>query len=181
MARGTLDYLRQQILLRLERSGRSQADLAKAVGHSPSWLSMILTGKRALQIAEIDRIAQFLEAPPSALFEDPDLDPALLLKPAEGAKKSAEGAKNAPPSIPRAASYYEARLRNQREIIARYIHTIERQQRAIDAVAALLQPAVEALEQVAPIDTPHRADRHGATGRGADRSRRDRSAGAGRR
>jgi transcriptional regulator with XRE-family HTH domain len=172
MARGTLDHLRRQILRRLKQSGATQGELAKAVGHSGGWLSMILRGQREIKFAEIDRIAAFLEVSPSALFEDPDLDSSVLQ---EGTQHAAA------PSDPRSALVADARLREQRAIIARQAQALDRHQRTIDDVLSFLQPAVRALAQLAPLESARPQDRRVAAGRRADQSKRTRSAGGGRR
>jgi transcriptional regulator with XRE-family HTH domain len=169
--RGSLDHLRRQILLRLERSGATQTELAAAVGHTGSWLSMILRGQRGIQLPEIDRIAAFLEVSPSALFEDPDLDPSLLI----GAEKNDAASKN------RGTTEGAARLQQQREIIARQIQTIDQYARSIDYALSLIEPAVRALERLATVQPARATDRRAAPRRGADRSKRARSrAGGGR-
>lgn len=176
MARGTLDHLRRQILRRLELSGGTQAELARAAGHSGPWLSMILRGRRGIQITEIDRIAAFLEVTPAALFEDPDLDPSLLpaRDPVEVPSHASSSARTRS-----ATAHSAARLQQLRQIIARHQQTIDRQQRTIDYVLSVLQPAVGALEQLAPMESARSADRGPATRRRTDRSGRDRSAGNG--
>jgi len=171
--RGSLDHLRRQILLRLERSGATQTELAAAVGHTGSWLSMILRGQRGIQLPEIDRIAAFLEVSPSALFEDPDLDPSLLI----GAEQNDAASKNRGTTTAEGA----ARLHQQRDIIARQLQTIDQYARSIDYALSLIEPAVRALERLATVQPARAKDRRAAPRRGADRSKRARSrAGGGR-
>lgn len=58
--------------MRLKQKGARPRHLARAVGKTESWISQILSGKRAPRLDQmIDRIAEYLECAPSALFEDP--------------------------------------------------------------------------------------------------------------
>lgn len=66
----TLDLLRKNILARLRERGERQGDLAKGVGKSDAWISQVLTGKRAIRLNLIDRVAEYFECDLDALFAD---------------------------------------------------------------------------------------------------------------
>jgi transcriptional regulator with XRE-family HTH domain len=66
----TLDLLRKNILARLRERGERQGDLAQGVGKSDAWISQVLTGKRAIRLNLIDRVAEYFECDLDALFAD---------------------------------------------------------------------------------------------------------------
>jgi len=132
----TIDRLRRQIQRLLKQRGATQAQLAAAVGHSAAWLSMILRGRRDIQISEIDKIAAFLEVTPARLLDDPDHEPILLRAILEEEAKT-----YGTPADPSGTTHpLIQRLQHQREIIARYAQTIARQQRTIAYVLSQIGP-----------------------------------------
>jgi transcriptional regulator with XRE-family HTH domain len=170
--RNTLDFLRRQITRRLALNGATQAQLARAVGHTSQWLSMILRGKRGIRIVEIDKIAAFLECPPAALFEDPDLDAALIL---DASRKAVQH--GAPSAHARFSAHVAAqRLLQQREIITRLEHTIAHKQRTIDFFLGAVQPAIRVLEGLDPLESARAEDRRAPLRRSPHRSHRARTA-----
>jgi len=177
VARSTLDHLREQIRRRLKQKGLTQRQLAEAVGHSGPWLSMILRGRRGIQIPEIDAIAAYLEATPSALFDDPDYDPRLN----EGSGKAAQHGTSSPTRFPTPRT--DGRLIEQlREIITRQQQALDRQQHAIEHVLGhCLHPAIEFLGETVHQVSAAPGDRLEPVRRRGDRSKRPRSATPGRR
>jgi transcriptional regulator with XRE-family HTH domain len=137
VASGTLNTLRRQVLLRLAQSGTTQGDLAKAVGKSASWLSMVLRGKREIRFAEIDQIAAYFKVSASTLFTDPD----LAVRPGKEERHAT-----------RPLSYQAARIKQQQELIERQQTIIEHQQRTVDDAFSHLRPLVSALEKIASVD-----------------------------
>lgn len=52
---------RRQIKVRLAALGRTQSDLAEAVGRTTSWVSQVLSAKRGITVDAIERIAQYFK------------------------------------------------------------------------------------------------------------------------
>jgi transcriptional regulator with XRE-family HTH domain len=71
----TLDRLRANITMRLRLKGVRQGQMAKALGMTDSWISMILSGRRAVSLQLIDRLAEYFECAPAALFDALDETP----------------------------------------------------------------------------------------------------------
>lgn len=64
------DYTRMEdvewIRRGLQKPGKTQAGLAKALGRDPSVVSKILTGQRAVKASELQKIQTYLDTPPDA-------------------------------------------------------------------------------------------------------------------
>jgi transcriptional regulator with XRE-family HTH domain len=71
----TLDRLRANITWRLQIKGVRQGQMAKALGMTDSWISGVLSGKRAISFELIDRLADYFECAPAALFDALDETP----------------------------------------------------------------------------------------------------------
>lgn len=154
----------------------TRAELARTVGHSAQWLSMLLHGKRGIRLEDIDRIARVLEVTTAGLFEDPDLDPGLS-QPYGTRPEVARHAK----SSTRSSASTEARLREQSEIIARQHFTIEQQQRTLEEMLSYLRPIVASLERLVAVTPATREDSRGPETRSTERSRPARTGGGRRR
>ena len=71
--------VRQRIRQLLEDRGQTNRALGKWLGHGDQWVSNLLAGRFALSLDEIDRVAAFLNVPPSEIIrlsDDPwELNP----------------------------------------------------------------------------------------------------------
>lgn len=64
--------VRQRIKRLLEDRGKTQRALARFLGHSDQWASNLLRGEFTLSLDEIDRVAAFLNVPPSEIVRVSD-------------------------------------------------------------------------------------------------------------
>lgn len=62
--------LPQRVRTLLAARGQKPADVARAVGKSPSWASLVLAGKRDIPLLMVDAVARFLEVEPWRLLID---------------------------------------------------------------------------------------------------------------
>src|SRR3990167_7836890 len=66
--------VRQRIARLLDDRGHTQRALAKALGHGDQWASNLLSGRSQLTWDDLDKVAKFLNVPPSEIVrvsEDP--------------------------------------------------------------------------------------------------------------
>lgn len=67
MPRNAMDRLRHRLNLwldvRTSAGGLRRTKLAKDVGHTPTWLSNVMTGRRGVRVADLDKIADFFRLP----------------------------------------------------------------------------------------------------------------------
>ena len=64
-----MDFNRKKIQIELERLGWSESELAKKAGSHRQWLNAIMTGKRGISLAGIQRIADALGLDPKDLIK----------------------------------------------------------------------------------------------------------------
>lgn len=148
--------------MRLKGKGARPRHLAQAVGKTDSWISQILAGKRAPRLdAMIDRIADYLECAPSALFEDPDQAPPH--------HEAEAGVPHAPSRL---------KLAKTLDPITRQQGIIEYQQDIAVVALSHLKPLITALEALARREAARPADGRRTPGHraGTPKHRRARSA-----
>ena len=66
-----IDVVRENVQRLLQRRRLSGTALARGLGHSSSWASNFLSGKKTVPIATVEEIAAFLEVPLWQLFTPP--------------------------------------------------------------------------------------------------------------
>lgn len=64
--------IRQRIRRLLEDRGKTNRALAQWLGHGDQWVSNLLAGRFPLSLDELDRVAKFLNVPPSEIVRESD-------------------------------------------------------------------------------------------------------------
>ena len=64
--------VRQRIARLLDDRGHTQRALAKALGHGDQWASNLLSGRSQLTWDDLDKVARFLNVPPSEIVRASD-------------------------------------------------------------------------------------------------------------
>ena len=135
--------LRHNIEVHLARQHADQKDLAKFLGVTPGFISSVMSGRKMVPLNAVDRIAEFLKIPLSALFADPDAETKEPL-PAE----SEEGNVVAPRRRRRSVAATEwDRLRHYQQEIKEHRATVQHYQQEIKATRASVRYYQQLLER----------------------------------
>jgi len=160
---GSVERLRAQIAIRLRMSGRPQADLARHVGKSQTWISQILNGIRGIPLEDLDRIASFFSVPPGTLLDEQPIDLSHL------AIYSPQERKEAGPNAAPSRTHLQTELLEQLLALEFTIGNLKDARRILDFLEANLAVILERAKEIralTPVESSDLSDR--------PRSKRDR-------